>query len=388
MQLPRHHRPPDHDAAVLRRLGGPAVLALVLQPVPDPDGGAAWALSIVGLTLVIRTALIPLFVKQIKSSRNMQLLQPKVKELQKKYGHDRERLAQETMKLYKETGTNPFASCLPLLVQSPIFLALFRLLDQAPKNDTANGFMTRRRPTSLRERRALRDDPDLGDLHPQPTAPGQRQDRRRDPGRRDDGDHVHHPAPADEQEHAGRRAERARTPSSRRCCSTSCRSSSPSVASPSRSVSSSTGRPQPVDDGPAVLRDPQQPGPRHAGVRRQGDRDRAKGKRERAAQQEPTRRPVDGSPRPAATAAAGTQPASSARPRSGAGKPPRRASSATDERQPPADGEDTDEPPSAGRLSSRPTKPHEESHRRPSRRRRPTRSPTDDAERVRRRERR
>ena len=79
-------------------------------------------------------ALIPLFVKQIKSSRNMQLIQPKVKELQKKYGHDRERLAQETMKLYKETGTNPFASCLPLLLQMPIFLALFRVLDQAAKH--------------------------------------------------------------------------------------------------------------------------------------------------------------------------------------------------------------------------------------------------------------
>jgi YidC/Oxa1 family membrane protein insertase len=100
----------------------------------DPDSGAAWALSIVGLTLVIRAALIPLFVKQIKSSRNMQLLQPKVKELQKKYGHDRERLAQETMALYKEAGTNPFASCLPILLQMPIFLALFRLLDQAADN--------------------------------------------------------------------------------------------------------------------------------------------------------------------------------------------------------------------------------------------------------------
>ncbi len=97
----------------------------------DPASGAAWALSIVGLTLVIRAALIPLFVKQIKSSRNMQLIQPKVKELQKKYGHDRERLAQETMKLYKDAGTNPFASCLPILLQMPIFFALFRLLDQA-----------------------------------------------------------------------------------------------------------------------------------------------------------------------------------------------------------------------------------------------------------------
>ncbi|MFC6287021.1 membrane protein insertase YidC [Nocardioides sp. GCM10027113] len=97
----------------------------------DAAGGAAWALSIIGLTVVIRAALIPLFVKQIKSSRNMQLIQPKVKELQKKYGHDRERLAQETMKLYRESGTNPFASCLPILLQMPIFFALFRLLDQA-----------------------------------------------------------------------------------------------------------------------------------------------------------------------------------------------------------------------------------------------------------------
>ena len=110
--------------------------------VLDPNGGLSWALSIVGLTLVIRAALIPLFVKQIKASRNMQLIQPKVKELQKKYGHDRERLAQETMKLYKDSGTNPFASCLPILQQMPIFFALFRLIDQAAKNGTAHGFMT------------------------------------------------------------------------------------------------------------------------------------------------------------------------------------------------------------------------------------------------------
>jgi YidC/Oxa1 family membrane protein insertase len=103
--------------------------------------GASWALSIVGLTVVIRAALIPLFVKQIKSSRNMQLLQPKVKELQKKYGHDRERLTQETMALYRETGTNPFSSCLPIIVQMPIFLALFRLLNEAA-NEKAKGVLT------------------------------------------------------------------------------------------------------------------------------------------------------------------------------------------------------------------------------------------------------
>jgi YidC/Oxa1 family membrane protein insertase len=108
-----------------------------------PASGVAWVLSIIGLTLVIRAALIPLFVKQIKSSRNMQLLQPKVKELQKKYGHDRERLSRETMALYKETGTNPFASCLPLILQMPIFLALFRLIDNAVKHpDKPRGLMT------------------------------------------------------------------------------------------------------------------------------------------------------------------------------------------------------------------------------------------------------
>src|SRR6187551_3437905 len=108
----------------------------------DASGGASWALSIIGLTLVIRTALIPLFVKQIKSSRNMQLIQPKVKELQKKYGHDRERLAQETMKLYKESGTNPFASCLPILLQMPIFFALFRLLNHHAANSDGIFFLT------------------------------------------------------------------------------------------------------------------------------------------------------------------------------------------------------------------------------------------------------
>ena len=98
-----------------------------------PTSGLAWVLSIIGLTLVVRAALIPLFVKQIKSSRNMQLIQPKVRELQKKYGHDRERLAQETMKLYKDSGTNPFASCLPILLQMPIFFTLFSVLNNAAK---------------------------------------------------------------------------------------------------------------------------------------------------------------------------------------------------------------------------------------------------------------
>lgn len=115
------------------------------------SGGTSWALSIVGLTVVIRTLLIPLFVKQIKSQRNMQLIQPKVKELQKKYGHDRQKLGEETMKLYKDAGTNPFASCLPLLLQMPIFFALFRLLDQAARNQTPQAFLTAERAKQFGE---------------------------------------------------------------------------------------------------------------------------------------------------------------------------------------------------------------------------------------------
>jgi YidC/Oxa1 family membrane protein insertase len=116
----------------------------------DEDGGLGWALSIIGLTLVIRAALIPLFVRQIKASRNMQLIQPKVRELQKKYGHDRERLAQETMKLYKDSGTNPFASCLPILLQMPIFFTLFSLLNNASK-EVGRGFLTDERARNFGE---------------------------------------------------------------------------------------------------------------------------------------------------------------------------------------------------------------------------------------------
>jgi YidC/Oxa1 family membrane protein insertase len=118
------------------------------SPLFGADSGWTWALSIVSLTILIRIALIPLFVKQIKSSRAMQLLQPKVRELQKKYGHDREKLGQETMKLYKEHNANPLASCLPLLLQSPIFIALFRVLDGAAR-DIPRGHWLRIHPELL-----------------------------------------------------------------------------------------------------------------------------------------------------------------------------------------------------------------------------------------------
>jgi YidC/Oxa1 family membrane protein insertase len=94
----------------------------------DPASGWTWTLSIVGLVIVIRILLIPLFVKQIKSQRNLQLIQPQIKEIQKKYKGDKEKQSQEMMKIYKETGTNPLASCLPILLQAPIFFALFSVL--------------------------------------------------------------------------------------------------------------------------------------------------------------------------------------------------------------------------------------------------------------------
>ncbi|MFZ1285203.1 MAG: membrane protein insertase YidC [Propionicimonas sp.] len=111
----------------------------LLSNVMDPDSGWTWALSIVLLTVMIRTALIPLFVRQINSSRNMQLLSPKLKELNEKYSHDREKLGQETMKLYKDEGVNPMASCFPVLLQMPIFLSLFYVLLSA-SNGVALGY--------------------------------------------------------------------------------------------------------------------------------------------------------------------------------------------------------------------------------------------------------
>jgi len=92
------------------------------------SSGWSWIWAIVGLVIVIRIALIPLFVRQIKSQRNLQILQPQIKDIQKKHAGDRERQSQEMMALYKETGTNPLASCLPIVAQAPIFYALFRVL--------------------------------------------------------------------------------------------------------------------------------------------------------------------------------------------------------------------------------------------------------------------
>jgi YidC/Oxa1 family membrane protein insertase len=112
-------------------VGWHAVLTSLGMP---PASGWTWALSIVGLVIVIRIVLIPLFVRQIKASRGLQLIQPEMKKIQDKYKgksdpDSRQAMTQETMALYKRTGTNPFASCLPILLQSPIFFALFRVLN-------------------------------------------------------------------------------------------------------------------------------------------------------------------------------------------------------------------------------------------------------------------
>ena len=98
------------------------------------EAGYTLALSIVGLVIVILIILIPLFVKQIHASRRMQLIQPEMQKIQKKYKgktdpESRQAMTQETMGLYKRTGTNPFSSCLPILLQSPIFFALFLVLN-------------------------------------------------------------------------------------------------------------------------------------------------------------------------------------------------------------------------------------------------------------------
>ncbi|MFM9445188.1 membrane protein insertase YidC [Streptomyces acidiscabies] len=93
-----------------------------------PDTGWAWGLSIVSLVILIRICLIPLFVKQIKATRAMQTLQPEMKKIQERYKNDRQRQSEEMMKLYKDTGTNPLSSCLPILAQSPFFFALYHVL--------------------------------------------------------------------------------------------------------------------------------------------------------------------------------------------------------------------------------------------------------------------
>jgi YidC/Oxa1 family membrane protein insertase len=94
----------------------------------DPAGGLSWALSIVFLVITIRVLLFRLFVKQVKSQRAMQEIQPEIQKLRKQYGSDKQGFSTAMMALQKERGVNPLAGCLPLLPQIPVFIALFHVL--------------------------------------------------------------------------------------------------------------------------------------------------------------------------------------------------------------------------------------------------------------------
>jgi len=100
----------------------------VFSVVLDPAGGITWALSIMFLVVTVRLLLFPLFVKQIKSQRAMQELQPEIAKLKKQYGSDRQGMSQAMMALQKERGVNPLAGCLPILPQVPVFISLFHVL--------------------------------------------------------------------------------------------------------------------------------------------------------------------------------------------------------------------------------------------------------------------
>ncbi|WP_372491453.1 membrane protein insertase YidC [Microbacterium invictum] len=105
----------------------------------EPDAGLTWVLSIIGLVIVVRAALIPLFVRQIKSQRKMMEIAPELRKVQEKYRGkkdqlSREAMSRETMALYKKHGTTPVSSCLPLIVQMPILLGMFYTLSDVKKH--------------------------------------------------------------------------------------------------------------------------------------------------------------------------------------------------------------------------------------------------------------
>jgi YidC/Oxa1 family membrane protein insertase len=119
--------------------------ANILQPLIDianavlqffhDDVGLSWGMSIIALTIVTRAVLLPLTYKQLKGMRALQALQPQLKEIQEKYKNDKQRMQQEMMRFYKENKVNPFASCIPLLAQLPVFITLFFLLkDELPED--------------------------------------------------------------------------------------------------------------------------------------------------------------------------------------------------------------------------------------------------------------
>lgn len=99
------------------------------------DSGLSWGGAIIALTIAMRTLLIPLTYKQLKGMRALQALQPRIKEIQAKYKNDRQRMQQEMMRFYQENKVNPFASCIPLLAQIPVFITLFYVLQHDLRYD-------------------------------------------------------------------------------------------------------------------------------------------------------------------------------------------------------------------------------------------------------------
>src|ERR1700754_4286481 len=92
------------------------------------NAGLSWGMSIIALTVFVRALLIPLTYKQLKGMRALQALQPQIKEIQAKYKNDKQRMQQEMMRFYQENKVNPFASCIPLIAQLPVFITLFYVL--------------------------------------------------------------------------------------------------------------------------------------------------------------------------------------------------------------------------------------------------------------------
>nr|WP_156000858.1 membrane protein insertase YidC [Streptomonospora sp. PA3] len=106
----------------------------------NPDSGWAWGLSIVTLTVLMRLIMVPLFVKQMQTQRKIQEMQPQLMKVRERYKNDKQRLQQEQMKLYQESGTNPLMGCLPLLLQMPVFFALFNVLRNVAEGHARYGF--------------------------------------------------------------------------------------------------------------------------------------------------------------------------------------------------------------------------------------------------------
>ena len=155
--------PPLRSGAVTPVLGN------ILQPLIDffhwflkffhDNLGLSWGTSIVALTVIVRAVLLPVTYKSSKSMIRLQQLAPEMKAMQKKYKQDPQRLQQETMKFYRENSVNPFASCLPMIAQLPVFLALFYMLQadlrhrHLPGRQPARQRRTRR-PAARRPSRA------------------------------------------------------------------------------------------------------------------------------------------------------------------------------------------------------------------------------------------